>query len=162
MTQCAAVELGPKGVRVNAISPALIETPIFQTPGMIGGNSSYAEFARTCYPIGRIGQVTDTTAGILFLASDQVQNVIPNCSQSDELLLGIILYRCQLASRWRISCNVTERVQDKPTSCSIDFRKFVNNLIDDLLSATCKCKCLIDDMSKIGKAIFIMQFSSLW
>lgn len=88
ITQCCAVELGQQGVRVNAIkfvyiylysnylsfllSPALIETPIFEHAGSDPAQfEMIKQFARTCYPVKRTGHVDDTTAGILFLASDQ-------------------------------------------------------------------------------------------
>ena len=49
----------------------MIDTPIFDKFGV---KSQIAEFAETCYPMKRFGAVKDTTAGILFLASDQVHD----------------------------------------------------------------------------------------
>lgn len=34
LTQCMALELAPKGVRVNAVNPGVVRTPIYQTVGM--------------------------------------------------------------------------------------------------------------------------------
>lgn len=52
----------------NLNSPAAIETPIFEKTGIP------LDFMRQrvadSYPLGRIGQVSDTTAAILFAASD--------------------------------------------------------------------------------------------
>lgn len=33
-TKCSALDLAPKGIRVNSINPAVIRTPIFQTVGL--------------------------------------------------------------------------------------------------------------------------------
>ncbi|KAI1305915.1 3-oxoacyl-[acyl-carrier-protein] reductase FabG [Halotydeus destructor] len=68
VTKCCAIELGPKGVRVNSINPALIETPLTLS------NEIPEWFRKTCalaYPLRRVGAVGDTTAAILFLASEQ-------------------------------------------------------------------------------------------
>lgn len=67
-TRCAAIELAPMGIRVNAVSPGAIETPILQKTGVDVGN--FVEGCKLSYPVGRIGQVNDTSEAIAFLASD--------------------------------------------------------------------------------------------
>jgi 3-oxoacyl-[acyl-carrier protein] reductase len=64
-TKSAAKELAPHGVRVNAISPGVIDTPFhetFSTPQMI------ANFVAGI-PLGRIGTPAECAAVIAFLAS---------------------------------------------------------------------------------------------
>ncbi len=64
-TQALARELGPKGVRVNAVCPAMIKTEMIEhyDPNMLEG-------LRQRYPLRRLGEVHDVTASVLFLASD--------------------------------------------------------------------------------------------
>jgi len=71
MTQHLAMELADSGVRVNAVSPAVVETPIygaFIEPAEI--HSALQGF-NDFHPIGRIGQPTDVGAVVDFLLSDQ-------------------------------------------------------------------------------------------
>lgn len=70
-TQSAAVEYGPKHIRVNAIAPGLIDTPIFETVGLIGNKREMLmQNIISRYPIGRIGIVDDVANAIIYLASD--------------------------------------------------------------------------------------------
>lgn len=68
MTRGLAVDLGPKGVRLNVVCAGLVDTPM--TAGVFqGGNAWLApSLART--PLGRLGQVEDIAGAVLFLASD--------------------------------------------------------------------------------------------
>lgn len=71
LTRSLAVSLAPKGIRVNAVSPGAIDTPIFgkigvpqeQVGGIKGQLSSMA-------PMGRIGRPDEVAQAVLFLASD--------------------------------------------------------------------------------------------
>jgi len=66
-TKALAVELGPKGIRVNTICPTFIETPMtkpfFEDPAF---KSAVLEKIK----LGRIGQVSDVTGAAVFLGSD--------------------------------------------------------------------------------------------
>lgn len=65
LTKALARELAPHGVRVNAISPGVIDTPfheVFSTPEMMRG------FAATT-PLGRVGTPRECANVIAFLAS---------------------------------------------------------------------------------------------
>jgi meso-butanediol dehydrogenase / (S,S)-butanediol dehydrogenase / diacetyl reductase len=72
MTQCLALEFGPSGVRVNAVSPGLTRTamtePLFapDTPYTAIGKDAVARI-----PCGREGRPEEIAAAILFLASDE-------------------------------------------------------------------------------------------
>lgn len=71
-TKCASLELASKGIRVNAINPGTIQTPIFQTQGICEEDvQQILNKTKERYPVGRTGTVSDTTNAILFLASDQ-------------------------------------------------------------------------------------------
>lgn len=67
-----AKELAPRGVRVNCVSPGVIDTPfheVFSTPEMI------ANFVRSI-PLGRVGTSLEVAKVIAFLASDAASYII--------------------------------------------------------------------------------------
>jgi 3-oxoacyl-[acyl-carrier protein] reductase len=61
-------ELGPRGIRVNAINPGLIETEGSHSAGAM--NSDFQTWNKQQTPLGRIGQVQDVAPIVSFLASD--------------------------------------------------------------------------------------------
>jgi NAD(P)-dependent dehydrogenase (short-subunit alcohol dehydrogenase family) len=66
-----AIELAPEKIRVNAIAPAVIETPVydtFLTPEQV---KAVLPTFNAFDPLGRNGQVADAAEALLFLASDQ-------------------------------------------------------------------------------------------
>lgn len=67
LTKAMAVDLAPHQVRVNAIAPTFIETPMtrpfLEQPG-------FKESVLTKIKLGRLGQVEDLTGAVLFLASE--------------------------------------------------------------------------------------------
>ncbi|XP_037043479.1 3-oxoacyl-[acyl-carrier-protein] reductase FabG-like [Bradysia coprophila] len=70
-TKCVALELASKGVRVNSINPAMIRTPIFEKTGMsVEEADKRMEAGKDVHPIGRIGEPSDTSEAIAYLASD--------------------------------------------------------------------------------------------
>jgi NAD(P)-dependent dehydrogenase (short-subunit alcohol dehydrogenase family) len=66
MTQTLAVDLGADGVRVNAVAPGVIETPM--TAATRGDPARLAGFLQRT-PAGRLGQPDEVAAAIVFLAS---------------------------------------------------------------------------------------------
>ena len=60
-----AVELAPRGIRVNAIAPGLIEVPRYH--GLPGYTT---EMGDRMVPLGRIGKPEDVASAVLFLAGD--------------------------------------------------------------------------------------------
>ncbi|MEJ0027378.1 MAG: glucose 1-dehydrogenase [Rhizomicrobium sp.] len=69
VTLSLAAELGPRGIRVNAIAPGPVDTEGFNTAGFAGSDFEKAAVART--PLGRVGQARDIAAVAVFLASDE-------------------------------------------------------------------------------------------
>jgi NAD(P)-dependent dehydrogenase (short-subunit alcohol dehydrogenase family) len=67
LTKAAAVELAPHGIRVNAVAPTFVETPM--TAPFLADAGFRAE-VESRIPLGRLGRVEDVSAGVLFLASD--------------------------------------------------------------------------------------------
>jgi 3alpha(or 20beta)-hydroxysteroid dehydrogenase len=68
MTQCAALELGPLGIRVNSIHPGGIDTPMTDSEAFEDVDSE-AFYAAT--PAGRSGQPAEVASMGVFLASDE-------------------------------------------------------------------------------------------
>lgn len=67
LTKALAIELAPHGIRVNSLAATFIETPMTQ-PFL--ENPEFKSDVLRKIKLGRVGQVTDLTGGILFLASD--------------------------------------------------------------------------------------------
>lgn len=73
-TKCSAIGLAEKKIRVNSINPGDIRTPIIGTIGLDADD--YYEKAKKCYLVGRVGEVSDTSAAIEFLATQSFINGI--------------------------------------------------------------------------------------
>lgn len=71
LTQHLAMELAGDGIRVNAVSPAVVSTPIYE--GFIPPADVAAALAGfdSFHPLGRIGTTRDIAAVIVFLLSDE-------------------------------------------------------------------------------------------
>jgi 3-oxoacyl-[acyl-carrier protein] reductase len=61
-------ELGARGIRVNTLSPGIVETEGTHTAGFIGSDFEAGAVAQT--PLGRVGQPNDIASIATFLASD--------------------------------------------------------------------------------------------
>jgi len=68
ITIVLARELGPRGIRVNAVSPGLVETEGTHAAGAIG--SDFHAWYESLTPLGRIGRVEDIAPIVSYLASD--------------------------------------------------------------------------------------------
>jgi 3-oxoacyl-[acyl-carrier protein] reductase len=64
-------ELGPRGIRVNAVNPGMVITEGVKSAGIEG--SDFETFAINQTPLGRIGQVDDIAPIVAFLASDDAR-----------------------------------------------------------------------------------------
>jgi len=72
LTHCAALELGPKGVRINAVDPGVVVTNLHRTSGMEEEKyGAFLEHSKSTHPIGRVGKPEEVAEFILFLASDR-------------------------------------------------------------------------------------------
>src|SRR5258706_2063071 len=72
LTRCAALELAPQGVRVNAVNPGVVITEIHKRGGM--SEESYEKFlehSKTTHPIGRVGDPKEIAELVFYLASEK-------------------------------------------------------------------------------------------
>ena len=71
-TRCCALELAPKGVRVNAVNPGVVVTQLHRNGGMSEENyQAFLQRSTTTHPLGRVGQPEEVANLVLFLASDR-------------------------------------------------------------------------------------------
>ncbi|QJD60397.1 SDR family oxidoreductase [Pseudomonas sp. gcc21] len=68
LTRSAAVEYAKKGVRINAVCPAVIDTDMFRRAAETDPRK--AEFAAALHPVGRIGKAEEIAAAVLYLCSE--------------------------------------------------------------------------------------------
>jgi len=68
LTKSAAIEYAKKGIRVNAVCPAVIDTDMFRRA--YEADPRKAEFAAAMHPVGRIGKVEEIASAVLYLCSD--------------------------------------------------------------------------------------------
>jgi NAD(P)-dependent dehydrogenase (short-subunit alcohol dehydrogenase family) len=68
LTKAAALENATRGLRVNAVCPGIINTPMADRG--IAGNPAVADALATLQPIGRLGEPDEIAAAALFLLSD--------------------------------------------------------------------------------------------
>jgi NAD(P)-dependent dehydrogenase (short-subunit alcohol dehydrogenase family) len=72
LTRCAAIEMAPLGVRVNAVNPGVTVTNLHRRSGMAEPQyAAFLERSKETHPLGRPGQPDEIAAPILFLASDR-------------------------------------------------------------------------------------------
>ena len=69
LTRTLAVQLGPHGIRVNAVAPSFLNSPFNKK--IVAENSSLADAFRRITPLGRVGTPEDVAGAIAFLASDR-------------------------------------------------------------------------------------------
>lgn len=68
LTRSLALEFGPEGIRVNAVSPGYIDTPL--TAMTTSDPTAKAAFVAT-NPVGRAGRPEDVAAAVAFIAADE-------------------------------------------------------------------------------------------
>lgn len=71
-----AAELHPRGIRVNAVSPGIIDTPIFDRLDLSAAEvGSLKAGLEEQVPMGRLGTPEEVAAAVVFLASDDASYV---------------------------------------------------------------------------------------
>ena len=72
LTRCSALELAPKGIRVNAVNPGVVKTNLHKRSGMEDEKyQAFLEHSKTTHPLGRVGEASEVAELIYFLASEK-------------------------------------------------------------------------------------------
>jgi NAD(P)-dependent dehydrogenase (short-subunit alcohol dehydrogenase family) len=74
LTRSAALEYAPRGVRINAVCPGTIDTPM--VTGMIASGELELDAAIANQPIGRLGRADEIAAAVLWLCSPGASFII--------------------------------------------------------------------------------------
>ena len=70
LTRCAALDLAPQGVRVNAVNPGVVVTNLHKRGGMDEARyAAFLEHSKTTHPLGRAGTPEEVADLIAFLVS---------------------------------------------------------------------------------------------
>ncbi|MDE0884056.1 MAG: SDR family oxidoreductase [Myxococcota bacterium] len=75
LTRNMAIDYGRRGIRVNAVCPGFIETPLFSATLENEGMADVRERIREAHQLGRFGRPEEIAHGALFLASDEASFV---------------------------------------------------------------------------------------
>jgi NAD(P)-dependent dehydrogenase (short-subunit alcohol dehydrogenase family) len=81
LTRQAAVELAPSGIRVNAIAPGTILTPMNER--IFARAPELAARWQAEHPLARLGRPQDVAAAVVFLASDDAGFITGECLRVD-------------------------------------------------------------------------------
>jgi NAD(P)-dependent dehydrogenase (short-subunit alcohol dehydrogenase family) len=71
LTRCVALDLAPKGVRVNAVNPGVVVTELHTVGQAVPDYPAFLERSKTTHPLGRVGQPEEVAALALFLLSEE-------------------------------------------------------------------------------------------
>lgn len=69
LTKSAALEYAKQGIRVNAVCPAFIDTPLLRSAGIVEG-TAVRDMITGLHPVGRLGTSEEVAESICWLASD--------------------------------------------------------------------------------------------
>ena len=75
LTRNMAIDYGRKGIRVNAVCPGFIETPLLNQTFAIEGMGEIKERITYAHQLGRLGRPVEIANAVLFLASDEASFV---------------------------------------------------------------------------------------
>ncbi|MGH7966179.1 MAG: SDR family oxidoreductase, partial [Candidatus Binatia bacterium] len=74
LTRAAALEYAPQGIRINAVNPGTIRTPILDP--FIAAMPEFESMMTARHPIGRIGMPEEVAEAVVWLCSDAASFVI--------------------------------------------------------------------------------------
>lgn len=73
MTAAAARELGPTGIRVNAVAPGTMDTPLMR--GLVADAEDLSGLAHARIPLGRLGNPAEVAQAVAFLSSAEASYI---------------------------------------------------------------------------------------
>lgn len=68
ITRSAALEVAKQGIRINAVSPGVVESEMYDR---FAGDGSNKDMIAALHPVGRIGKAEEIASVVLFLASEE-------------------------------------------------------------------------------------------
>ncbi len=83
ITRCAALDLAPHGVRVNAVNPGVVVTELHTVTNAVADYAAFLERGKSTHPLGRVGNAEEVAALILFLLSKEAGWVTGACMPID-------------------------------------------------------------------------------
>lgn len=81
LTKSAALEVAREGIRVNAVCPGIVRTPMLE--GFVGGDEALLEKMGRRAPMGRLGEPADVAEAVVWLLSDAARFVTGNALSPD-------------------------------------------------------------------------------
>jgi NAD(P)-dependent dehydrogenase (short-subunit alcohol dehydrogenase family) len=88
LTQTAAIEYATEGIRVNAISPGFIDTPLLAKGG-INEHTDVKQHIINMHPMKRFGTSDEIANGFIFLASSDSSFMTGTCIEIDGGYLAV-------------------------------------------------------------------------
>jgi NAD(P)-dependent dehydrogenase (short-subunit alcohol dehydrogenase family) len=82
LTQTAALEYAEKGIRINAICPGFIVTPLLDKAGITENSDSHT-FIENLHPMKRLGTADEIAQAFMFLASEESSFITGTCLEVD-------------------------------------------------------------------------------
>ena len=76
LTRGAALDYAKQGIRINAVGPGTIDTPMIERFIELAGTDSVMEPIRAAHPVGRTGRASEVAEAVLWLASDASSFVV--------------------------------------------------------------------------------------
>jgi NAD(P)-dependent dehydrogenase (short-subunit alcohol dehydrogenase family) len=83
LTQCLALELADRQIRVNAVNPGVVVSELHTATGAVEDYEAFPERGKETHPLGRVGQPGDIARLIAFLASDESSWITGACFPID-------------------------------------------------------------------------------
>lgn len=76
LTRGAALDYARQGIRINAVGPGTIDTPMIHRFVELAGTESVMDPIRAAHPVGRMGRAEEVAAAVLWLCSDAASFVV--------------------------------------------------------------------------------------
>jgi NAD(P)-dependent dehydrogenase (short-subunit alcohol dehydrogenase family) len=83
LTRCAALDLAPHGVRVNAVNPGVVRTELHTVTGAVPDYAGFLERSKGTHPIGRVGTPEEVATLVLYLLGPEAGWITGACCSID-------------------------------------------------------------------------------